>query len=175
MEVCAITGHRPSRFLFKNNEDDIMCKRLKKKIKKELKHLYKRGVHTFWVGGAEGVDMWAAELLIQLKSYEAYCDVKIMLAIPFEGHNKSWTNRSSERLKRIIKHSEEVVIVSDSREAKQQAYRKRNQYIVDKADCLLAVCHKNKITARSGTNMTLQFALKKEIPIDIVDCSFCDE
>jgi len=50
-----------------------------------------------------------------------------------------------------------------------------NQYIVDKADCLLAVCHKNKITARSGTNMTLQFALKKEIPIDIVDCSFCDE
>ncbi|NDO47210.1 SLOG family protein [Clostridium sp. MD294] len=113
--------------------------------------------------------------MIQLKSYGAYCDVKIMLAIPFEGHNESWTNRSSERLKTIIKHSEEVVIVSDSGEAKQQAYRKRNQYMVDKADCLLAVFDKRKIRVRSGTNMTLVFALKKQIPVIVIDCSQYNE
>lgn len=175
MKVCAITGHRPSRFPFKDNEDDAMCKKLKKNIKKELKYLYKKGVHTFWIGGAEGVDMWSAELLIQLKSYEAYKDIKIMVAIPFEGHDKNWTEKNIKRLKNIIKYSEEVVVVNKNEGTKQQLYRKRNQYIVDKADCLLAVYHKKNITARSGTNMTLQIALKKGIPITVVDCSFCDE
>ena len=61
--------------------------------------MYKRGVRTFWIGGAEGVDMWSAEILIQLKSYEAYRDIKIMLAIPFEEYNKNWTEKSKERLK----------------------------------------------------------------------------
>ncbi len=175
MKVCAITGHRPSRFSFKNNEYDTMCKRLKKKIKKELKYLYKRGVRTFWIGGAEGVDMWSAEILIQLKSYEAYRDIKIMLAIPFEEYNKNWTKKSKERLKNIIKHSEKVVVVNSEEQPKEKQYRKRNEYMIEKADCLLAVFNKDKITARSGTNMTAQFALKKQIPIIVIDCAFCNK
>ncbi len=175
MQVCAVTGYRPSRFPFKGNEDDIRCKKLKEEIKKEVKYLYEQGVHTFWLGGAEGVDMWAGEILIQLKSYKAYNDIKIMLAIPFEGYNKNWKDTSIKRLENIKKNSEEIIIVGSNKEPKEEQYRKRNKYMTDKADCLLTVFDKEKIIVRSGTNMTFQFALKKGISIFVVDSSFCDK
>lgn len=175
MQVCAVTGYRPSRFPFKGNEDDIRCKKLKEEIKKEVKYLYEQGVHTFWLGGAEGVDMWAGEILIQLKSYKAYNDIKIMLAIPFEGYNKNWKDTSIKRLENIKKNSEEIIIVGSNKEPKEEQYRKRNKYMIDKADCLLTVFDKEKIIVRSGTNMTFQFALKKGISIFVVDSSFCDK
>ena len=171
MQVCAITGYRPSRFPFKNDETDIMCKRLKKKITKELKYLYKKGVHTFWIGGAEGVDMWSSEILMQLKRYDAYSDIKIMIALPFENHDKKWTKEHSERLQNIITNADETIIVSSNDKPTRELYRERNKYIVDKADCLLAIFNKEKIFIRSGTHMTITFALKKGIPITIIDSS----
>lgn len=56
MYSCAITGHRPTRFKFKYNENDSRCKRLKKCLKEQFIELYKQGVRRFLVGGALGVD-----------------------------------------------------------------------------------------------------------------------
>lgn len=169
MKVCAITGHRPSRFPFKNDEDDIICKMLKIKIENRLIYLYHKGVRTFWIGGAQGVDMWSAEILISLKKDKAYSDIKIMIAIPFEGYNKMWKKQYSERLKNILDYADDVVVVSSKKDSKEELYKKRNQYMVDKADCLLAVLDRNRIITRSGTQMTITLALNKGIPIIIVD------
>ena len=34
-----------------------------------------------------GVDMWAAEILLRMKEQQAYQDVELCLALPFEGYN----------------------------------------------------------------------------------------
>lgn len=59
LRTCAITGHRPSRFKFKHHEDDADCKRLKDCLREQFVLLYRQGVRTFWVGGAQGVDLWS--------------------------------------------------------------------------------------------------------------------
>lgn len=168
MQVCAITGHRPSRFPFKNDESDIICQMLKIKIENNLRDLYQKGIRTFWIGGALGVDMWSSEILIELKKEEAYSDIKIMIAIPFEGYSKMWKKQYSERLNNILDNADKVVVIGTKKEPKQELYKKRNEYIVDKADCLLAVFDRRRIV-RSGTHMTIMFALRKGIPIIVVD------
>lgn len=79
---CVITGHRPTRFKFKYNEKDKRCQRIKKCLQEQLIRLYHQGVRCFWVGGAMGVDMWAAELLLRMKEQQAYQDVELCLALP---------------------------------------------------------------------------------------------
>ena len=38
-----------------------------------------------------GVDMWAAELLLRMKEQQAYQDVELCLALPFEGYDADRT------------------------------------------------------------------------------------
>ena len=84
---CVITGHRPTRFKFKYNEKDKRCQRIKKCLQEQLIRLYNQGVRCFWVGGAMGADMWAAEILLRMKEQTMYQDVELCLALPFEGYD----------------------------------------------------------------------------------------
>ena len=56
LQTCAITGHRPTRFKWKYDENNNGCKRLKKRMRDQFVLLYGQGVRQFWVGGALGVD-----------------------------------------------------------------------------------------------------------------------
>ena len=65
---CAVTGHRPSRFKFKYAEDYSLCKKIKKTMREVFQKLHdEESVRRFYVGGALGVDMWAAEEILRLK------------------------------------------------------------------------------------------------------------
>ena len=65
--ACAFTGHRPQRFKFKYNENDPGCIALKKALRNEIEALADQGVNYFISGMALGVDMWAAEIVLELK------------------------------------------------------------------------------------------------------------
>ena len=71
--VCAITGHRPSRFKFKYSEDYALCKKIKASMLEVFRKLHdEKEVRRFYVGGALGVDMWAAEQILRLKEQPGY-------------------------------------------------------------------------------------------------------
>ena len=72
MKVCAITGHRPTRFKFKYDEKSNGCKKIKSRLRSQFALLYEKGVRTFYVGGAMGTDMWAGEILLRLKEQPGY-------------------------------------------------------------------------------------------------------
>lgn len=166
-KVCAITGHRPTRFPFKYDENNNGCKRIKKRIRDQLIQLYEQDFRQFWVGGALGVDMWAGEILLRLKEQPEYSEIQLMIALPFESHDTNWEVRSRRRMAFLIKHSTETVIVGKKEVPPAQNYRKRNEYIVDHADCLLAV-YDNDRSIRSGTGMTVNYARKKKLPIILI-------
>ena len=95
---CVITGHRPTRFKFKYNEKDKRCQRIKKCLQEQLIRLYNQGVRCFWVGGAMGADMWAAEILLRMKEQTMYQDVELCLALPFEGYDAGWDDWHRKRM-----------------------------------------------------------------------------
>ena len=165
--TCAITSHRPTRFRFKYDENNNGCKRIKKRIRDQLIQLYEQGFRQFWVGGALGVDMWAGEILLRLKEQLEYSEIQLMIALPFEGHDANWEERSRRRMAFLIKHSTETVIVGEKGSSTATNYRRRNEYMVDHADCLLAV-YDNDRSIRSGTGMTVNYARKQGLPIILI-------
>lgn len=164
---CAITGHRPTRFKWKYKEDDTRCKRLKRVLQEQVVLLYEQGVRRFYVGGALGVDQWAGEILLRLKERPEYGDIELVVALPFEGHDAGWDARSKSRLKFLVDHSTRTVTVGTTAEQAAICYKKRNYYMVDHADCLLAVYDNNR-EIRSGTGMTVRYAEKKGLPITLI-------
>lgn len=165
--TCAITGHRPTRFRFKYDENNNGCKRIKKRIRDQLIRLYEQGFRQFWVGGALGVDMWAGEILLRLKEQPEYSEIQLMIALPFEGHDRNWDERSRKRMAFLIQHSSETVSTGQKDAPPAVNYRRRNEYIVDRAGCLLAV-YDNDCSIRSGTGMTVNYARKQGLPIILI-------
>ena len=88
----------PSRFKFKHSEDDALCKKIKANLLEVFRKLHdEKEVRRFYVGGALGVDMWAAEQILRLKEQPGYGDIKLVVALPFVGHDAKWDQRSKHR------------------------------------------------------------------------------
>lgn len=167
VKACAITGHRPMRFAWKYNESDERCKHLKEVMREQFAHLYKQGVRRFYVGGALGVDLWAGEILLRMKEQPEYEDIELVVALPFEGHDAEWDSQSRSRLQFLLTHSTETVVVGNKTEPSATCYKKRNYYMVENSNCLLAV-YDNARAVRSGTGMTVNYAKSKGLPIILI-------
>lgn len=165
MKTCAITGHRPTRFKFKYDENNTGCKRLKKRLHDQFILLYEQGVRRFLVGGALGIDMWSGEILLKLKEKPEYADIELIVVLPHPGHDARWDERSKRRMSFLLEHCAEYMTIGTDSSA--ESYYKRNRYLVDHADCLIAV-YDNDRAVRSGTGMTVRYAEKKGKPITLI-------
>ena len=126
---CVITGHRPTRFKFKYNEKDKRCQRIKKCLQEQLIRLYNQGVRCFWVGGAMGADMWAAEILLRMKEQTMYQDVELCLALPFEGYDAGWDDWHRKRMGFIRKYDNTHNMRSGTQQTVNYAKKKGLQII----------------------------------------------
>lgn len=162
--TCAVTGYRPSRFRFKYNENNTDCKRLKKRMKEQFAILYRKGVHHFIVGGALGVDMWAGEILMEMKKQFEFSEIALTMALPFNEHDKDWDSVSRGR-NRDLEAQAEVIIIGN--ESGIESYIKRNHFMVENADVILAVYDNNR-KIRSGTAMTVHYAHRKKKPVILI-------
>ncbi len=160
LHTCAVTGHRPTRFKWKYKENNNGCKRLKKRMHDQFIALYEKGVRRFLVGGSLGIDQWAGEIILRLKEQPEYSDIELVVVLPFPGHDAQWDPRSRERLAFLIQHCAECITIGKS--AGQESYVQRNRYMVDHADCLLAV-YDGESNLRSGTMQTVNYAGRKNL------------
>lgn len=157
MKACAIIGHRPTRFKFKYNENNTGCKRLKKRLHDQFVLLYEQGVRRFLIGGSLGVDIWSGEILLKLKEQPEYAGIELVLVLPHPGHDARWDQRSKARLAFLLAHCAEHTTVG--MQANAESFYKKNRYMVDHSNCLLAV-YDNDRTVRNGTGQTVQYAEK---------------
>lgn len=109
----------------------------------------------------------AGEILLRLKEQPEYGDIELVVVLPFENHDAEWDARSKSRLKFLINYSADTVTVGTTAEPAAVCYKRRNYYMVDHADCLLAV-YDNDRSIRSGTGMTVNYAKKKDLPITLI-------
>ena len=89
--TCCFTGHRPQKFPWGYDEEWEDCVKLKLKLACEIEAMWKKGVTTFISGMAIGVDMWAAEIVLDLKSAYPQDTIKLIAAIPYEGQANKWS------------------------------------------------------------------------------------
>ena len=105
---CAFTGHRPMKMPFGYNEEDPRCIDFKRRLRDTIEMLIWQGYTHFLSGGAMGMDMYAGEIVLDLR--QQYPWIALEVAVPFDDQATRWPPE----------------------------YRKRYQHIIDNADLLLA-------------------------------------
>lgn len=160
--ACAFTGHRPKSFPWKNNETDPGCVLLKEVLAEQIKLLADRGVTDWLSGMAQGVDLWAAEIVLGLK--EKNLALRLHCILPCEGQERKWSSSERERYYSILRQADEVIYVN--REYHNGCMLERNRYLVEHSSVLLAVY--NGIY-RSGTGMTVRYAKQLGREVIVID------
>lgn len=162
MQTCMFTGHRLQNLPFGFNETDQRCIQLYKKLEKLIREkITEHGVENFMTGMALGIDCYAAEIVLKLKN--KYPHVTLTAVLPCADQTAKWQEKNILRYNAILKECSEVFIL-------QQRYtkdcmNKRNIYMTEHADSVIAVWDGSK----SGTGNTVRFALKRGLPVTILD------
>lgn len=160
--ACAFTGHRPHKFPWKDNEADPRCTALKAVLVEQITTLVGAGVTEYFSGGADGVDCWAAEIVLSLR--EKNPTLKFHCILPHEGQADRWSNSARERYYFILKRADSVDYVS--RRYYDGCMIDRNHRLVESAGLLLAVYNGVR---RSGTGATVNYARKMGREIIVIN------
>lgn len=151
MKTCAFTGHRPQNLPFGMNENDERCVKLKEELKEQIINLIEaENVTHFITGMALGVDLYAAEIVLDLKA--RYPSITLESAIPCETQAVKWSMAQRERYYDIAAQCDKETMLQSH--YSPDCMDKRNRYMVDHADVLIAVWDGSP----SGTGKTVRYA-----------------
>ena len=104
---------------------------------------------------AWGVDIWAAEIVLQLRQ-EGY-PIRLVAAVPYEGFEKSWDDSWKKRYRAILDQADIVKIICPHYH--RGCFQIRNEWMVDCSARLIAAYTGEP----GGTKNTVDYASRKGI------------
>ena len=150
---CAFTGHRP-QFLTRREED------VRVDLENAIMAAIRDGYTTFVTGGAYGVDIWAAEIVIRLQASNH--GLHLIAAIPFPGFEEAWTVEWKQRYNALLAAADFVVFMEEK--YSRRAYQVRNEWMVSHAARLIAVYNGEP----GGTRNTINYARKIRVNVRMI-------
>lgn len=163
-KICCCTGHRPKGFTYPYGKDEQKHKEYLKQLKQKiLLAINEYEVTRFISGMAVGADMDFAETVLNLRDAEHY-PVTLECAIPDVNQTLKWTEKDKKRYTALLERADEKNYISGRNVA--DTMLKRNRYMVDKSDIVIAVF--NGIE-KGGTWYTIKYAKKKNKKIELID------
>lgn len=158
--VC-FSGHRPEKLPDKGDLTSLKMKGVLSMLYYEIQQSIEQGFKTFIIGGAKGIDLWAAEFIMQFKYRGS--DIDLVIALPYKDFGVNYTGMELFLRGNAVKTSSLIVNVSE--EPSKSCYRKRNQFMIDHSSRLIAVISNLK----SGTGQTVNYAEKNGIETKIIN------
>ncbi|MBS9334817.1 DUF1273 domain-containing protein [Fructobacillus sp. M1-13] len=90
-----VTGYRSYELgVFKDKDPKVTV--LKYALKKRLVEQLEQGMDWLITGGQPGVELWAADLAVELK--KDYPQLHLAVFVPFEGFGKNWKEANQAKL-----------------------------------------------------------------------------
>ena len=177
----SFTGHRPNKlggYQWGNKIQKEVSKEIEKNILEIIERTEEKEI-VFYSGGAIGVDQIAFEVVDGLKEVIWFINeditIKNNIAIPFKDQDRLWKINDKERYKSQKERADNVIYVdtekgyevSGTEKGKYdiRKMQKRNEYMVDNSDILIAVFDGSK----SGTKNCIDYAKKHNKEIIIID------
>lgn len=120
--ACSFTGHRPHKFPWHYNEDAPGCVALKQTLTEQITALVDEGYTDFLSRMALGVDMWATQIVLDLKKGKSGLGIlglgrksnplKLHCILPCEGQEEKRPAASQKRYRAILEKADSVVYVN---------------------------------------------------------------
>ncbi len=158
--TACLTGHRPKLLPWGYDESKENCIRFKLEVKKIFEGAIKFGIKTFLTGMAEGFDMLATEILLELRKTH---NIKIVAIVPCLNQEIKWKQSQQERYRTILHFCNKVLVLQ--KEYTTDCMNKRNKFMVENC-CVCIACYNGK---PSGTGNTIKFAKERGNRIRIIN------
>ena len=154
MHRCCFTGHRPEKL----TAPEWLIKR---ELEGEIRQAIANGFNVFISGMARGVDIWAAEIVLQLRN--SGMPIRLMCASPFDGFERSWSEDWQRRYRTIMQSADHTLFVCPS--YSKSCFQIRNEWMVNHSARVIAVYNGE----RGGTRKTIDYAKRNRIEV----CFIC--
>ena len=153
MQICCCTGHRPQKFPWEYGEGEAHKKYLVE-MTRQIEKLIESGYTYFISGGAIGVDTDFAEAVLQSK--KQHKNIMLEIAVPCRNQDLKWSKDDKKHYAEILRSADIVIILSEGYTS--ICMQKRNEYMVDKSDLVIAFW--NGVES-GGTWNTICYAKRK--------------
>lgn len=139
------------------NESDPRCIDFKRRVKAAIQSLYEQGYRHFISGGALGMDMFAAEAVVESRA--VHPDMILEMVSPFDDQAAKWSPELRARHDRLFEQAD--VTTATGHAYMKTALFRRNHYLIDNAYLLLAAYDGRP----GGTAMTCELAWQYDVPV----------
>ena len=150
---CCFTGHRPNGL-----------KRpgwlIKIDLEKEIKKAINDGFTVFISGMAQGVDIWAAQIVLKLR--EKGEPIKLICACPFDGFENRWDRKWQQQYKDILAAADLVRYICPG--YSRSCFQVRNEWMVDHSSRVIAVFN----NVPGGTFNTIEYAITRGVAVEFL-------
>ncbi len=153
--VC-FTGHRPEKMPQSKEAVDS----IKHELSQMIMTYVAMGYDTFYTGMQRGIDLWAAEIVVELKKE---FNLKLIAVYPFRNMCFSYKGEYADIVKSVEENATSTVVLAES--YFEGCYSVRNKYLVDNSSVVIAVVS----DYNSGTGQTIAYAKKKGLTLEVIE------
>lgn len=164
MKTLCVTGHRPDKLPWGDDVNSPLYHQFISDLVLNLEYAIEKGYTHFISGGALGVDLEFAYCVLNLQ--KKYNNITLEIAVPCKDQSKSWSAEDKATYDFLLKHANQVTVLSEN--YYPFCMQRRNEYMVNKSDCVL--CCFNGIK-KGGTYHTIKYAQKHQKDFLFIDLS----
>ena len=140
---CCFTGHRPEKLNVSEEE-------VKERLKIAIRQAIEDGFNVFISGMARGIDMWAAEIVLEERSLND--EIKLVCVSPYKGVHNHWNYREKQRYLSILGNADVTKFVCEHYSV--SCFHIRNYYMVNHSERVISAYNGEK----GGTRNTVNYA-----------------
>ena len=149
-KTCCFTGHRLQKL-------GLTSDYVKMILEKAIDDFIDKGYTRFISGMSNGVDLWAAEIIMEKKRKND--NLSLICALPYDGFAPSGDTQIKTSFKEIISSADQVEIVN--LRYHRGCFQQRNEWMVDNSNAVMAVFN----GSGGGTKNTIEYANRKSVKV----------
>ena len=153
---CCFTGHRPEKL---DHSESVVKEALENEILKAISD----GLNVFITGMARGLDIWAAEIVLRLRSEGQ--PIRLICASPYNGFEKNWNSDWQDRYNAILRDADLVRYITPG--YSRACFQERNEWMVNHSARVIAAYNGRA----GGTRNTIDYANKVRVTVSILQYS----
>lgn len=134
MNRVLVMGYKASElgiFSLKHPGIDI----IKKAIKKQLLALLDEGLEWVIVSGQWGVELWAAEAVLELQ--EEYPELQLAVITPFIEQDEKWNEPKQEYYRSIVRRANYINSVTKTKYDGPWQFKEKNKFLLRNSDGMI--------------------------------------
>lgn len=157
--LACFTGHWPQKLSIYEGD-------AKAWLYEAIMQAVSEGHTTFISGMAQGVDIWAAEVVLSIRDTlkaKTGVEIKLICASPYDGFERSWSQDWKDRYWYIMENCDLKKYICPH--YSRGCFQVRNKWMVDHSDVVIGIFNGEK----SGTKNTINYALKQGLEVRYID------